>query len=110
MLGIQMKLSTAFYSQTNSQTEHMNQELEQYLWLFVNYKQKNWPEWLAIAKFTINNQVHTITKVSPFMESYRRELWIGADIRRNVKIKTAIEFMERMRKVQEKAEAVLKKA
>ena len=28
MLGIQMKLSTAFYPQTDEQTEHMNQELE----------------------------------------------------------------------------------
>ena len=31
MLGIQMKLLTAFHSQTDGQTEHMNQELEQYL-------------------------------------------------------------------------------
>jgi len=31
MLGIQTKLLTAFHSQTNRQTEHMNQELEQYL-------------------------------------------------------------------------------
>jgi len=31
MLGIQAKLLTAFHSQTNRQTEHMNQELEQYL-------------------------------------------------------------------------------
>jgi len=31
MLGIQMKLSTVFHSQTDGQTERMNQELEQYL-------------------------------------------------------------------------------
>jgi len=31
MLGIQTKLLTAFHSQTDGQTEHMNQELEQYL-------------------------------------------------------------------------------
>ena len=31
MLGIQMKLSTVFYPQTDGQTERMNQELEQYL-------------------------------------------------------------------------------
>ena len=37
MLEIKIKLSTAFYSQTDGQIEQMNQELEQYLWFFVNY-------------------------------------------------------------------------
>jgi len=31
MLGIEIKLSTVFYPQTDGQTERMNQELEQYL-------------------------------------------------------------------------------
>jgi len=37
MLGIETKLSTAFYLQTNGQTEQANQELEQYLRMFVDY-------------------------------------------------------------------------
>jgi len=41
MLGIETKLATLFYSQTNSQIERVNQKLKQYLWFFVNYKQKN---------------------------------------------------------------------
>ena len=44
MLGIETKLSTSFHPQTDSQTERMNQELEQYLRFFVDYQQKNWPE------------------------------------------------------------------
>jgi len=44
MLGIEMRLSTAFHPQTNGQTEQMNQELEQYLRFFVDHRQKDWPE------------------------------------------------------------------
>ena len=49
MLGIQTKLSTAFHPQTDGQTECMNQELEQYLQFFVDHRQKDWPEWLALV-------------------------------------------------------------
>ena len=35
---------------------------------------------------------------------------MGANIRRNVKIKTTIEFVENMQKVQQEVEVVLKKA
>ena len=38
MLEIEMRLSIAFYSQMNGQMEQMNQELEQYLRFFTEYK------------------------------------------------------------------------
>jgi len=41
MLGIKTKLLTAFHPQMNRQMEHMNQELEQYLRFFVDYRQKD---------------------------------------------------------------------
>ena len=44
MLGIKTKLSTAFHPQTDGQTERMSQELEQYLWFFIDHRQKDWPE------------------------------------------------------------------
>ena len=50
------------------------------------------------------------TKVSPFMANYSRELRMGADIRRKEKVEKATEFAERMKKIQEKAGAALKKA
>jgi len=44
LLGIQIKLSTTYHSQTNGQTERVNQELEQYLWVFIDHQQEQWPE------------------------------------------------------------------
>jgi len=48
--------------------------------------------------------------VSPFIVNYGRELRIGVNIRKKEKVEKAMEFVERMKKVQEEAEAVLKKA
>jgi len=52
----------------------VNQELEQYLRFFTEYRQRDWLEWLATVEFVVNNKVHSATKVSPFMANYRREL------------------------------------
>ena len=109
MLGIKMKLSTVFHPQTDGQTEHMNQELEQYLRFFIENKQKDWPEWLASAEFTVNNKVYTATKVLPFIANYGRELRMGGDIRKKGKVESAMEFVEKMKKVYEEAVAALRK-
>jgi len=44
ILGIETKLSTVFHPQTDGQMERMNQELEQYLRIYTNYRQSNWLE------------------------------------------------------------------
>jgi len=87
----------------------MNQELEQYLRFFIDYKQKNWPEWLALVKFAINNKAYSTTKVSLFMVNYGRKLRIGIDIRRKEKMEKVTKFVERMKKVQKETRAALKR-
>jgi len=37
MLGIESKMLTAFHPQTDSQTERVNQKLEQYLRMFIDH-------------------------------------------------------------------------
>ena len=63
-----------------------------------------------MAEFAINNKVHSTTKISLFMANYGRELRMGVDIRKKGKVEKATEFVERLKKVQEKAEAALRKA
>jgi len=87
----------------------MNQELEQYLRFFMEYKQRDWPEWLATVEFAVNNKVHSATRMSLFMENYRREIRMGVDIRRKGKIEKVTEFVERIRRVQKEAGVALRK-
>ena len=110
MLEIETKLSTAYHLQTDGQTERTNQELEQYLKMYVNHRQNNWSEWLAIAKFAFNNKVHTVIKMSPFKTNYGRELRIGFDIRKKGKNEKAEEFVREIKERHEKARAALVKS
>ena len=57
----------------------------------------------------MNNKIHSMTKVSPFMANYGREVRIGGDIRKKKKVENVTEFVERMKKVYEEAGAALKK-
>ena len=67
LLGIKLASSTAWYPQTNGQTEHVNQELDQYLRLFVNEWQDNWYNLLPMAEFQHNNHIHSTTQQTLFL-------------------------------------------
>jgi len=70
MLEIKSKLSTAFHPQTDGQTERVNQELEQYLRMFIDHRQEQWPEWLGTAEFVYNNKAYSSTRTLPFKANY----------------------------------------
>jgi len=102
-------LSTAYHPQTNRQTKRVNQELEQYLRVFINYRQEQWPDWLGTVEFAYNNKIHTTTKVLPFKVNYRQDSRMGFKERRKRKFEAMGNFMNRMRKIQKEAKAVLGK-
>ena len=65
-LSIKRRLSTTFYSQTDSHTERQNSTMEAYLRAFVNYKNDNWARLLPMAEFTYNNTKHASIEYTLF--------------------------------------------
>ena len=110
ILEIENKISTAFYSQTNRQTEMVNQELEQYLRMFIDYRQEQWPDWLEMTKFVYNNKVYSSTKTLPFKTNYEQDPRIGFEVRRKEKYKRMEKFVIKIKEVQKEAKAALRKA
>ena len=100
----------AYHPQTDSQTERINQNLEQYLRMFIDHQQEQWPDWLVTAKFAYNNKMQTSTKVSPFRANNRRDLHMGFEMKKKRKFEKAKEFMMRIKEVYEEAEVGLKKS
>jgi len=109
MLEIESKLSTVFHPQTDGQTERVNQELEQYLRMFINHRQEQWPEWLGTAEFAYNNKVYLSTKTSSFKANYGQDPRMGFKGRRKGKYAGAEKFIKKMKEIQEEVKAVLGK-
>ena len=66
VLRINAKLSTAFYPETDGQSEIANQEIERHLRTYVNHFQDNWVDLLPMAKFAANANLSASTKIPPF--------------------------------------------
>ena len=79
LLGIERNPSTAYHPQTDGQTERVNQEVEQYLRIFINERQSDWAEWLPMAQFAYNDKVHSSTGQSPFFLNYGQHPYKGTE-------------------------------
>jgi hypothetical protein len=111
LLGIKLATSTAYHPQTDGQTERVNQEMEQFLRLFVNQRQDDWDELLAIGEFAYNNHVHASTQQTPFMVDTGRHPRMGFEPRQvRSRVFAVNEFAGEMAKGLEEAKAALTKA
>jgi len=99
LLEIQTKLSTAYHPQIDEQMERINQELEQYLRVFIDHRQEQWLDWLGIAKFAYNNKIHTAIKILLFKVNYSQDPRMGFEGRRKEKYKVIEKFVEKIRKI-----------
>jgi transposase InsO family protein len=73
ILGIKVKLSTAYHPQTDGQTEIMNQYIDQRLRPFVNHYQDNWSDLLPMMDHAQLTLPHDSTGISPFELNYGYE-------------------------------------
>ena len=111
LLEIKLASSTAWYPQTNRQMGCVNQELDQYLWLFMNEQQNDWYDLLSMAEFQHNNYVHFTTQQTLFLLDTRRfprmsfEPWQNSS-----SLETVNEFIERIKIAIEEVKFVICKA
>ena len=111
LLRIKLASSTAWHPQTNGQMECVNQELDQYLWLFVNKQQDDWYDLLLMAEFQHNNHVHSTTQQPPFLLDTRWLPCMDFEPRQNPSgLETVNKFMERIRMVIKEVKSVIHKA
>jgi hypothetical protein len=110
LLGIQTSLSTAFHPQTDGQTERVNQEIEQYLRIFINQRQDDWAEWLPLAEFAYNNRIHASTRRTPFELDSGQHPRMGVEPRLTTKVEAVDEFVDRIQKATEEAKSALRQA
>jgi hypothetical protein len=65
LLRITISSSTAYHPQSDGQTKRVNQELEQYIRIFVSKQQNDWDTLLPLSKFAYNNHIHASTQHTP---------------------------------------------
>jgi hypothetical protein len=79
MLKIDVKLSIAFYSKTDDQSEIVNQKMKRYLRNYCNYQQNDWFEWLFMIEFAFNAATSTFIELFVFMTNYEYESRMSFD-------------------------------
>jgi len=111
LLGIRISSSTAWHPQTDGQTERVNQELDQFLRLFINERQNDWYDLLPIAEFQHNNHIHSATQQPPFLLDMGQIPCMGFEPRQDPSnLETVNEFTKRMESATEEAKSAIRKA
>ena len=100
-LSIKQKLSSAFHLQTDGQTKCWNKMMEEYLWVFINFKQDNWARLLLMVKFAYNNAKNLSTGHMPFKLNFGYHLQMSYKEKVNFcpKLKSAGKLSVKLRKL-----------
>jgi hypothetical protein len=105
-LKINVKLSIAFYSKTDDQSEIANQKMKRYLRIYCNYQQDDWFEWLLMTEFASNAITSTFIELFVFMTNYEFESRMSFDFS-NIEIDDRLSIKERI--LTQKADTIIDK-
>lgn len=75
MNGTSFNYSSAYYPQTDGQSEFVNRAVEMYLGCFTSSRPMEWSKWLAWAEYCYNTSWHSAIKSTPLkwcMEDLRQ--------------------------------------
>ena len=91
--------------------EQVNQELEQFLHLFINQRQDDWDNLLPFVEFQYNNHIHLVTQNIPFLLDTGRIPQMGFEpSQRRSHIESVNKFKERMEDALKEAKVALAKS
>jgi hypothetical protein len=111
LLRITISSSTAYHPQLDGQTKHVNQELEQYIQIFVSKRQNDWDTLLPLGEFAYNNYIHASTQHTPFFLDTGRHPQMGFEPNQcSLKLEAINEFADRMKSLLDEARAALAKS
>lgn len=67
LLETQLYFSLAYRSQTNDQTERLNQCLEMFVWCMAHQQSQSWNKWLPLAEWWYNTTYHLSLEMTPVL-------------------------------------------
>ncbi len=79
MLKIKTKLSVAFHSKIDEQSEISDQKMKWYLRAYVNHQQDDWVDWLFMIKYAFNASIFAIIQIFFFLVNYEFESRMSFD-------------------------------
>ncbi len=106
ILQINAKLSIAFHSETNEQSEIVNQKMKRYLRSYCNYQQDDWSKWLSMIEFASNVITSAFTELFVFLANYEFESRMNFDsidientIKKRILIKKTFDITKKMKNI-----------
>jgi hypothetical protein len=111
LLGITILASTVYHPQSDGQTKHVNQELKQYIHVFMNKCQSNWDTLPPLGEFAYNNHIHSSMQHSPFFVNTGRNPQMGFKPDQcPSKLEAVNEFIDQTKSMLDEAWAALAKS